>query len=291
MFKTQRVELEVGGKLLILETGRVARQAHGAVLVTYGETVVLVTAVANAEAREGIDFFPLTVNFETKTYAAGRIPGGFFKREGRPPDSDTLTSRLIDRPIRPLFPKWFQCETQIIATVLSHDCENNPDIAGMIGTSAALSISDIPFLGPIAGVRIGFIDGEYVVNPTLAQLAESKLNLIMAGSKDAVMMVESGSHMLSEAQMLKALELGHAEIRKVVALQEQLVELVGKPKRPAVAVVKDADIAEKVAGFFATHGAAAYALTGKKERYQALSDAKKLLVENLSDVEKLRAKE
>jgi polyribonucleotide nucleotidyltransferase len=291
LFDTKRVELEVGGKPLVLETGRVARQAHGAVLATYGETVVLVTAVANAEPRDGIDFFPLTVNFQTKTFAAGKIPGGFFKREGRPPDSDTLTCRLIDRPIRPLFPKSFQCETQIIATVLSHDCANNPDIVGMIGTSAALSISDIPFMGPIAGVRMGFVDGEYVVNPTLQQLEESQLNLIMAGSKDSIMMVESGSHMLSEAQMLKALELGHAEIRKIVALQEQLVELVGKPKRPVEEVVTDPAVVAKAAAFFAEHGAAAYALTGKKERNDALSAVKARLVESLTEEEKLRAKE
>jgi polyribonucleotide nucleotidyltransferase len=207
------------------------RQAHGAVLATYGQTAVLVTAVANLESRAGIDFFPLTVNFQTKTYAAGKIPGGFFKREGRPPDSDTLTSRLIDRPLRPLFPKGFTCETQIIATVLSHDTDNPPDTVAMVGASAALSISDIPFEGPIGCVRIGHVDGQYIINPTLSELESSRLNLIIAGTADAVTMVESGSKMLTEDEMLRAIELGHEEIRRLVALQKDLVGLAGKPKR------------------------------------------------------------
>ncbi len=291
MFDTTVMEMDLGGKKLVLETGRIARQAHGAVLVTYGETAVLVTAVANPEPREGIDFFPLTVNFQTKTFAAGKIPGGFFKREGRPPDSDTLTSRLIDRPIRPLFPKGFACETQIIATVLSHDCENQPDVIAMVGASAALSISDIPFAGPIGCVRVGYIDGAYVVNPTLQQLEDSRLNLIIAGTRDAVTMVESGSEMLSEDEMLGAIGFGHAEIRRQTQLQDALVEKVGKPKREVPAVEPDPDVEAFVAEFFARQGAAAYRERGKKARQQAVRDAKAALLDGLGDDERLRAKE
>ncbi len=292
MFDVKRVELEVGGRTLTLETGRMARQAHGAVLVSYGSTVVLVTAVAEAEGREGIDFFPLTVNFQTKTFAAGKIPGGFFKREGRPPDYDTLTSRLIDRPIRPLFPKNFTCETQVIATVLSHDTENHPDVVALVGASAALSISDIPFQGPIAGVRIGHVDGEYVVNPTLKQLEASRLNLTVAGTKDAVTMVESGSKMLSEEEMLKAIELGHAEIKRLVALQEELVAAAGKPKRQLPpAPEKDPGVEEKAAAVFADLGVKAYQEREKKARYAGLRAAKAALVEGLDEEQKLREKE
>jgi polyribonucleotide nucleotidyltransferase len=292
LFDVKTATLEVGGRTLTLETGRLARQAHGAVLATYGETAVLVTAVAEPEGREGIDFFPLTVNFQTKTFAAGKIPGGFFKREGRPPDSDTLTSRLIDRPIRPLFPKGFTSETQVIATVLSHDTENNPDIVGLIGASAALAISDIPFQGPIAGVRIGHIDGKLVVNPTLKQLETSRLNLIIAGTKDAVTMVESGSKMLSEEEMLSAIELGHAEIQRLVALQEEFVRAAGKPKRALPpAPEPDPAIAEKAAACFAELGVAAYRERDKKARYAAIRAAKAALVASLGEAEKLKEKE
>ncbi len=292
MFDVKTVQLEVGGRTLTLETGRLARQAHGAVLATYGETAVLVTAVAEAEGREGIDFFPLTVNFQTKTFAAGKIPGGFFKREGRPPDYDTLTSRLIDRPIRPLFPKNFTSETQVIATVVSHDTENHPDVVALVGASAALAISDIPFQGPIAGVRVGYVDGEYVINPTLKQLETSRLNLTIAGTKDAVTMVESGSKMLSEEEMLQAIELGHAEIKRLVALQEELVKAAGKPKRelpPAQEV--DPSVAEKAASIFADFGVKAYQEREKKARYGALRQAKAELVQSLSEEERLREKE
>ncbi|WP_459940411.1 polyribonucleotide nucleotidyltransferase [Deferrisoma palaeochoriense] len=268
-----------------------ARQAHGAVVVSYGGTVVLVTAVAAEEPREGIDFFPLTVNFQSKTFAAGKIPGGFFKREGRPPDYDTLASRLIDRPIRPLFPKGFRSETQIIATVLSHDSQNSPDVLGIVGASAALSISDIPFQGPIAAVRVGYVDGEYVVNPTLEQLERSRLNLVVAGTRDAVTMVESGSKMLSEEEVLKPIELGHDEIRRLVELQDRLVEEAGKPKREVPAVEPDPEIEARVAPIFAEHGVAAYNEPRKKARYALLRQAKQALLEALTEEERLREKE
>ncbi len=191
MFDVYRKEIDWGGRTLVLETGKMARQADGAVLATYGETTVLCTAVAQKTPRVGIDFFPLTINFQEKTFAAGKIPGGFFKREGRPTEKDTLTSRLIDRPLRPLFAAGFRNETQVICTVLSHDLENDPDIIAMVGASAALTISGIPFMGPIGGARVGWVDGKYVLNPVPADLAESDLDLIVAGTRDAVLMVES----------------------------------------------------------------------------------------------------
>ena len=204
MFHAYRKELIWGGRRLVLETGRVARQADGAVLATYGETTVLCTAVAMKTAKAGQDFFPLTVNYQEKTFAAGKIPGGFFKREGRPSEKETLVSRLIDRPLRPLFASGFVNETQVVCTVLSHDFENDPDIVSMIGASAALTISGIPFLGPIAGARVGYIDGNYVLNPTLSELSRSKLDLVVAGTGEGVLMVESEAKELSEAVMLGA---------------------------------------------------------------------------------------
>ncbi len=291
MFDTKTVEIELGDRTLSIETGRMARQAHGAVVVSYGGTVVLVTAVAAEEAREGVDFFPLTVNFQSKTFAAGKIPGGFFKREGRPPDYDTLASRLIDRPIRPLFPKGFRSETQIIATVLSHDSQNSPDVLGLVGASAALSVSDIPFQGPIAAVRVGYIDGEYVVNPTLEQLERSRLNLVVAGTRDAVTMVESGSDMLLEDEVLGAIERGHAEVRRLVELQGRLVEQAGKPKREVPEVTPDPEVEVRVAPIFAEHGVPAYQEVGKKTRYAALRQAKQVLLDSLTEEERLREKE
>ena len=186
MFDIHRVELDWGGRKLTLETGRIARQADGAVLATYGETTVLCTAVAMKKSKPGQDFFPLTVNYQEKTFAAGKIPGGFFKREGRPSEKETLTSRLIDRPIRPLFHKSFRNETQVICTVLSHDMENDPDIVSLVGASAALTISGVPFLGPIGGARVGYINGEYVLNPQIDELANSALDMVVAGTADAL---------------------------------------------------------------------------------------------------------
>ncbi len=224
MFQIRRKEMDWGGRRLVLESGRLARQADGAVLATYGETSVLCTAVAQSTPRAGIDFFPLTVNYQEKTFAAGKIPGGFFKREGRPTEKDTLTSRLIDRPIRPLFAKGFRNETQVICTVLSHDMENDPDIVAMIGASAALTISGIPFLGPIAGARVGRIDGEYVLNPRYDEQPVSELDLVVAGTQDAVMMVESEASELSEETMLGAVMFGFRAFQPVIDLIIGLAE-------------------------------------------------------------------
>jgi polyribonucleotide nucleotidyltransferase len=216
MFDIHRKEIDWGGRPLTIETGRIARQADAAVLITYGQTVVLCTAVAAREQREGIDFFPLTVNYQEKTFAAGKIPGGFFKREGRPSEKETLTSRLIDRPIRPLFVKGFKNETQVICTVLSHDQENDPDIAAMVGASAALTISGLPFLGPIAGCRVGYIDGQYVLNPQLDQMPNTTLDLVVAGTREGVLMVESEASELSEEIMLGAVTFGHQSFQPVI---------------------------------------------------------------------------
>ncbi len=213
----QSFEMQLGGRTFTVETGKMAKQANGAVLVRYGESVVLVTATASEEPREGVDFFPLTVDYEEKMYAVGKIPGGFIKREGRPGESAILCSRLIDRPIRPLFPEGYRNDVQIVATVLSVEQDNAPEIAAMIGASCALTISDIPFMGPIAGVRVGRIDGEFVINPTVEQREKSDLNLTIAGSRDAVMMVEAGADELPEEVILEAILFGHEEIKKIVA--------------------------------------------------------------------------
>ena len=226
----QSFETELGGRKLIIEHGKMAKQANGAVLVRYGDTVVLVTATASAEPREGVDFFPLTVDYEEKMYAAGKIPGGFIKREGRPSSDAVLCARLIDRPIRPLFPEGFRNDVQIVATVLSVEPDNAPELVGMIGASVALMVSDIPFMGPIAGVRVGRIDDKFIVNPTEKQREVSTLNLTVAGSKDAVMMVEAGANELPEDVILEAILFGHEEIKKLVAFQEEITSAVGKEK-------------------------------------------------------------
>ena len=228
MFKIYKKEINWGGQTLTIETGKMARQANGAVVVTYGETIVLCTAVAKKEATPGIDFFPLTIQYQEKAYAAGRIPGGFFKREGKPSDRETLISRLIDRPIRPLFVPNFRNDTQIVCTVLSHDLENSPDIPAIIGASAALTISGLPFLGPIGAARVGFIDGEFVLNPTLAQVLTSELNLVVAGTAEGVLMVESEAHELSEAQMLEAVMFGHSHFQPVIQAIIDLAEECAK---------------------------------------------------------------
>src|ERR1700716_3574455 len=209
MFNYFRKELDWGGRKLVLETGKIARQADGAVLARYGDTIVLCTAVGVRSTKPGQDFFPLTVNYQEKTFAAGKIPGGFFKREGRPSEKETLVSRLIDRPIRPLFAPGFLNETQVVCTVLSHDLENDPDIVALVGASAALTLSGIPFLGPIAGARVGYVDGRYVLNPTVPELQRSQLDLIVAGTMEGVLMVESQAHELSEETMLGAVMFGH----------------------------------------------------------------------------------
>ena len=228
MFDIHRVEIEWGGRKLTLETGQMARQADAAVYAQYGETSVLATVVAAKTPRSGIDFFPLTVNYQEKTYAAGKIPGGFFKREGRPAEKETLTSRLIDRPIRPLFVKGFKNETQVVITVLSHDMENDPDVLGMVAASAALTLSGVPFLGPIAAARVGLIGGELVLNPMIDEMQESELDLIIAGTQDAVMMVESEAKELPETRMLEAVMFGHKHFQPVIQAIIKLAETAAK---------------------------------------------------------------
>src|SRR6202140_2841607 len=228
MFQVFRKELMWGGRRLVLETGKIARQADGAVMATYGDTTVLCTAVAAKSAKPGQDFFPLTVNYQEKTFAAGKIPGGFFKREGRPSEKETLTSRLIDRPIRPLFVPGFCNETQVVGTVLSHDLENDPDVVALVGSSAALTISGIPFMGPIAGCRVGYIDGQYVLNPTLDQLPRSQLDLLVAGTGEGVLMVQSEAKELSEEITLGAVTFGHKSFQPVIEAIIELAETCAK---------------------------------------------------------------
>src|SRR5512136_2103398 len=246
MFNTQTVELEFSGRKLSIETGKMAKQANGAVVVRCGDTVVLVTAVASKTAKEGQDFFPLTVNYQEKAYAGGKIPGGFFKREGRPSDNETLTCRLIDRPIRPLFPDNFLNETQIMATVVSADRDNDPAILSMIGASAALEISDIPFSGPIAGVKVGRIEGRFIANPTADELEKSDIEIIVAASREAVIMVEGGAAIVSEEDLLEAVFFGHASVQPILAAQEELRKLAGVPKREIAPVQVDEDLKSSV---------------------------------------------
>jgi len=264
------VESEIGGKKIILETGLMAKQANGAVVVRYGDTVVLSTAVSSKVERANVDFLPLTVDYQEKAYAAGRIPGGFFKREGRQTEKEILTSRLIDRPIRPLFPDGYYFDTQIIASVLSIGDESSMDLMGMIASSSALAISDIPFRGPIGAVRIGLIDGKYIINPDHTELETTKLNLVVAGTADAIMMVEGGANELTEEQMLEALETAHREIKKIVALVNELAAKVGKPKRPVKTVEIDKDLAGQVAALAMERLLTAIVIPDKMERQKTL---------------------
>jgi polyribonucleotide nucleotidyltransferase len=277
MFDIQREKLTLNGRELVLETGRIARQADGAVLATWGETTVLATVVAAKSAKPGQDFFPLTVHYQEKAFAAGRIPGGFLKREGRLSDKETLTSRLIDRPIRPLFPDDFRCETQIIITVLSHDMETDPDILAMIASSAALTLSGVPFMGPIGGARVGYIKDEIVVNPTLEQMKDSVLDLVVAGTADAVLMVESEAKELSEDTMLKAVMAGHASFQPVIQAIIRLAEKAAKEPRDLVTIDKSA-VEQAVLDIAETDLRAAYSITHKQDRYAAV-DAVKAKVE------------
>ncbi len=228
MFKVYRKEIDWGGRRLVLESGKVARQATGAVMASYGDTTVLCTVVGAKSAKPGIDFFPLTVNYQEKTFAAGKIPGGFFKREGRPTEKEVLTSRLIDRPIRPLFAEGFRNEVQVVCTVLSHDLENDPDIVAMVGASAALTISGLPFMGPVAAARVGYIDGAYVLNPLQQDLPKSKLDLVVAGTNEGVLMVESEAQELSEDVMLGAVTFGHEQFQQVIQAIIGLAEQCAK---------------------------------------------------------------
>ncbi len=286
-----KVEADFHGRRLTLETGRMAKQAGGAVLVQLGETVVLVTATAQPSAREGLDFFPLTCDYVEKTFSAGKIPGGFFKREGRQAEKEILTSRLIDRPIRPLFPKGFRCETQVIATVLSHDRENDPDMVSILGASAALQLSDIPFAGPIAAVRVGRIGGSFVVNPLTSQLEQSELNLIVAGSRDAIVMVEGGASNLPDTLMLEALFHAHDAIQPLLDLQDQLQKAAGKTKRTVVAPSTDAALESAVRDAATPKLRAALATTGKHERYAALDAVRDELAESLGGDDVVRRKD
>ncbi|HEV7997330.1 MAG TPA: polyribonucleotide nucleotidyltransferase [Stellaceae bacterium] len=284
MFQVYRKELMWGGRRLTLETGKMARQADGAVLATYGETTVLCTAVAMKSAKPGQDFFPLTVNYQEKTFAAGKIPGGFFKREGRPSEKETLVSRLIDRPLRPLFASGFRNETQIICTVLSHDLENDPDIVAMIGASAALTISGIPFLGPIAGARVGYIDGAYVLNPISPELARSQLDLVVAGTGEGVLMVESEARELSEEVMLGAVTFGHRAFQPVIQAIIELAELCARdpwtlpPISPEIGAI-EARLRDEIGPLID----AAYREQGKQDRSNRLDAAKARVAELFAD--------
>jgi polyribonucleotide nucleotidyltransferase len=271
-----------GDHTVTLETGELARQADGAVLVTMNETVVLVTAVGLKKATPGRDFFPLTVNYIEKTYAAGRIPGGFFKREGRPTEKETLTSRLIDRPIRPLFPEGFINDVQVVAQVISVNSEMDPDIASLLGASAALAISGMPFLGPIGGARVGYIDGKYILNPTTTQLATSQLDLVVAGTAEGVLMVESEADGLNEEVMLGAVTFGHEQMQIAIKAINELTAEAGKPKWSWVAPEPNKELQSAVSAYAESAVAAAYTLTEKMERYAKIKEIKAAAVEALS---------
>jgi polyribonucleotide nucleotidyltransferase len=283
MFNYYRKELDWGGRKLILETGKIARQADGAVMARYGDTIVLCTAVGVRATKPGQDFFPLTVNYQEKAFAAGKIPGGFFKREGRPSEAEVLKSRLIDRPIRPLFPEGFRNEVQVIATVLSHDLENDPDIVAMIGCSAALTLSGIPFFGPVAGARVGYIDGQYVLNPTAAQMADTKLDLVVAGTADGVLMVESEAHELSEEVMLGAVTYGHTHFQPVIQAIIELAERAAKEPWPLPEPSEaEATLAARLDALARGPIAEAYQEKAKQVRYEKVGAARKQAVEALA---------
>jgi polyribonucleotide nucleotidyltransferase len=283
---------EFGDKTLTIQTGKVAKQASGSVVVQYGETIVLVTAVSSHDERPGIDFLPLTVEYQEKIYAAGRIPGNYFRREiGRPSEKETLTSRLIDRPIRPLFPKDYRCEIQVIATVLSMDQENDPDMLAMIGASAALEISDIPFAGPIAAMRVGRIDGVFKANPTIEELENSDISIIVAGSKTGVVMVEGGSDFIGEKDMLDAIFFAHREMQPIIELQEKLKESAGKPKRPHVSTEPDEQLVKVVEEKAASAIRKAIVIPEKVDRVTALRELKAKVKEELKENYEDREKE
>src|SRR6516165_3071762 len=264
MFDTHSVEIDWGGRPLRLETGKVARQADGAVVATYGETVVLATVVAAKTPREGVDFLPLTVDYQEKTYAAGRIPGGYFKREGRPTEKETLVSRLIDRPIRPLFAEGWRNETQVIVTTLSHDMENDPDILSMVAASAALTLSGAPFMGPIGAARVGFVNNEYVLNPTLDEMVDTQLDLVVAGTSDAVLMVESEARELNEDIMLGTVMFGHRHFQPVIEAIIKLAEKAAKEPRE-LQVTDNAALGKEMLGLIEADLRAAYAIANKME--------------------------
>ncbi|QSV45190.1 polyribonucleotide nucleotidyltransferase [Geobacter benzoatilyticus] len=268
--KEQKVTVDFGGRTITIATGKMAKQASGAVMVSCGDTMVLVTAVALKSAKEGQDFFPLTVNYQEKAYAGGKIPGGFFKREGRPTENETLTCRFIDRPIRPLFPENFLNDTQIMATVVSADQDNDPGILAMIGASAALEVSDIPFFGPIAGVKVGRVDGKFVCNPTAEQLEASDLEVVVAASRDAVIMVEGGAAEISEADLLEAIFFGHSSVQPIIDAQIELRKLAGVPKRVIDTPVVDEALKAKVTELARAQMDEAVKIRSKQERHNRI---------------------
>ncbi len=277
------LEAEVGGKSLSIKAGKIAKQASGSVIVQYGETIVLVSAVSAHEKRP-TDFLPLSVEYQEKIYAAGRIPGNYFRREiGRPSEKETLTARLIDRPIRPLFPKDYRFETQVIATVLSMDQENDPDILAMIGASAALTISDIPFAGPIASVRVGRIDGQFVINPTISQCENCDISLIIAGSKNGIVMVEGGANIVSEAELLEAIFSGHKALQPLIEIQEQLREKLGVPKRDFEPPQVDAELEQQISTVAGTRIRERILIPEKIKRNTALRQLKESILEELGE--------
>ncbi|MBT4608217.1 MAG: polyribonucleotide nucleotidyltransferase, partial [Thiotrichales bacterium] len=272
---------EYGNQTVTLETGEIARQASGAIKVSMGETVLLVTVVAEKEAREGRDFFPLTVNYQEKFYAAGIIPGGFFRREGRPTEKETLTSRLIDRPIRPLFPKGFMNEVQVIATVISSDKDTDTEVAAMIGTSAALAISGIPFQGPIGAARVGYRDGEYILNPALSEKEDSDLELSVAGTADAVLMVESQANILSEEVMLGAVLFGHEQLQVVITAINELVAELDVVQWEWEPVAEDTALTAAVANAAGEMITEVYQISDKMDRYGRMSEVRSQIVDEL----------
>lgn len=278
----RKLEIDFAGRKLSLETGRLAKQSHGAVLAQYGDTVVLATVVSSYQSRDKIDFLPLTVDYQEKTFAAGRIPGGFFKREGRPSEKEILTSRLIDRAMRPLFPKGYDKETQIIVTVLSVDRENDPDMLSLIATSAALEVSDIPHNGPVAAVRMGRLDGQLAVNPAYAEFERSDLSMVVAAKPDSIVMLEGGADIVDEESVLEALFMAHEEMRPVFELQEELRRLAGKPKRDFTPKVLDPELLAAVKDRMADELEAALKISGKKDRNTAIYSLSDRVIEELS---------
>ena len=282
MFNIHRKSIQYGQSTLTLETGRIARQADGAVLVTYGETMVLVAATADKVVRPGMDFFPLGVHYQEKTWAAGRIPGGFIKRETRPSEKEILTSRLIDRPLRPLFPKGYTLDTQVVATVISYDGVHNPDIPAMIGASAALAISGLPFDGPIGGARVAHVDGQFILSPTVEQMADSRLDLVVAGTEHAVTMVESQVDFLNEEEMLDAVMFGFEGFQPVVALIRELAAACGKPRMEVNTPQVDMELADQVRQAFLEEIRTIYQIVEKLPRQDAVSACKKRAVDQFS---------
>jgi polyribonucleotide nucleotidyltransferase len=284
MFNIHRVQLDWGGRQLTLETGRLARQADGAVFASYGDTTVIATVVAAKQPKEGIDFLPLTCNYQEKYYAAGRIPGGYFKREARPTEKETLVSRLIDRPVRPLFADGWRCDTQVIVTVLSHDLENDPDILAMVAASAALTLSGAPFMGPVGAARVGFINNEYVLNPQIDEMSESQLDLVVAGTQDAVLMVESEAKELSEEIMLGAVMFGHRHFQPVIEAIIKLAEKAAKEPRELV-VADSASLEKEMFKLIEKDLRAAYAIAEKTERHKAIDTAKERVMNHFCPLE------